>query len=268
VALLSLTVIAVCVGNIIWTANQAQQPRSQVPTSVDWARTSALFIAAFAAAMYLVQFLLDHSLGGLIGPEAAAERVRRVRASGPRLAKQTPNLRLGDQRYQGSGLSVSVYPGGIVIKPLFMRARAILGEEIRRISTQPVLMQRDDLVIEHDGSDAPSPLQFYSTGLSNKTGKLSSALGSLADGWAASRTADTPASAGLVPLTGEEGFLRGHPIVSQAVGFVACVAFAAIVVVGVIPQNALFGIVMTGVFVLVAIYCARNVVLGLRGRLH
>ncbi|MGD0248600.1 MAG: hypothetical protein ABSB75_06055, partial [Candidatus Limnocylindrales bacterium] len=111
-ALLSLTVIAVCVGNIIWTANQAQQPGSQGPTSVDWARTFALGVAALAAGVYLVQFLLNHSLAGRIGPEAAAERVRRVRASGPRLAKQRPNLRLGEQRYQGSGLSVSVYPGG------------------------------------------------------------------------------------------------------------------------------------------------------------
>jgi len=129
-------------------------------------------------------------------------------------------------------------------------------------------MARDGLVIEHDGVDAPSPLQFYSTGLSNKTGKLSSAIGSLADGWAASRAAGTPASAGLVPLTGEEGLLQGHPILGQALGFVFCVALAAVVVVGVIPQNALFGIVMTGVFILVAIICARNVVLGLRGQLH
>jgi hypothetical protein len=79
---------------------------------------------------YLVFTQLSSKAGGVLSPILTSERVRQVRGSGPLLASTPSAGLIGRVWLSRPLLRVQVYPAGIVVKPLFMRERAMLAAEI------------------------------------------------------------------------------------------------------------------------------------------
>jgi len=90
-------------------------------------------------------------ISGGLSPAEVSARVREVRESGPMLAMASgPGLRLPMIR-------LTVYPGGMVIKPTFGSEHSILVEEIDSVTTG-LNLGLQSVQIWHDGVDFPSPL--------------------------------------------------------------------------------------------------------------
>jgi hypothetical protein len=83
---------------------------------------------------YLVFTQLSSKAGGVLSPILSSERVRQVRGSGPLLASTGSAGLIGRVWLSRPLLRVQVYGGGIVVKPLFMRERAILAAEIGAVT--------------------------------------------------------------------------------------------------------------------------------------
>jgi hypothetical protein len=75
---------------------------------------------------------LSGRIGGL-GQIESAERARSVRESGPLLASVRSAGVIGRVWFSRPLLRVEAYPGGFVIKPVFMRERAVLASEVRTV---------------------------------------------------------------------------------------------------------------------------------------
>jgi hypothetical protein len=63
-----------------------------------------------------------------------ADRLVAVRASGPEIAGGRVAGQLGDLRLSGPLLDVAVHPGGIVLRPPFMRPVVLLADELDGVS--------------------------------------------------------------------------------------------------------------------------------------
>jgi hypothetical protein len=118
----------------------------------------ATHLLAMAAAAYLLfQFDFPGLMKGKITPDAMAERARAIEASGPLLASAKSGGRIGGLGFSGSLLKASVYPGGIVVKPVFMATRTILAPEISSVTPARMFVSQT-LEIRHAGVDSRSPL--------------------------------------------------------------------------------------------------------------
>jgi hypothetical protein len=80
----------------------------------------------------LVVIRLSGKIGGL-GPIESAERARSVRESGSLLASVRSAGVIGRVWFSRPLLRVEAYPGGFVIKPVFMRERVVLASEVRTV---------------------------------------------------------------------------------------------------------------------------------------
>jgi len=93
----------------------------------------------------------------LRGEEDRAAAVKRVQRSGEAVATAKVGGRLGWANFGGPLIRVSVHPGGIHLKPLWMPAFAVEKEHIRSVGERKHFLQRR-LEIRHDSRDVRSPL--------------------------------------------------------------------------------------------------------------
>jgi hypothetical protein len=89
-----------------------------------------------------------------------AQRVERVRASGPPTASMSCSAQLGKLRMRGPLLNVTVHPGGIILKPIFMAPRGMLVSEIEALEIHRQLWMRY-VSIRHTAPDVASKVVLY-----------------------------------------------------------------------------------------------------------
>jgi hypothetical protein len=97
---------------------------------------------------------------GITRGQAATESLQQVQLSGSPIATTRTGGRLGDLRVTRPLVLVSVYPAGIVIKPVLMSPFAIRADRIRAIGAVRVL-RTPGISIEHDDPDVPSRVWLY-----------------------------------------------------------------------------------------------------------
>jgi hypothetical protein len=111
-----------------------------------WA-THALAIAGIAYLLFRFEF---PARMGLTTKSEEAMRIAGIRASGDQLAKGRGSGWIGDVSFAGPLLVVEVYPGGIVVRPTFMAARAVPVTSIKGIE-----VSGDSVIVDHSGTGAP-----------------------------------------------------------------------------------------------------------------
>src|SRR5262245_22704690 len=82
------------------------------------------------AAAYLITQLVLPWFMGRQSNEEAAQREQLLRTSGAQLTATRTGGRIGGVYLSRGWLAVQVYPGGILLKPAFMRSNAILASEV------------------------------------------------------------------------------------------------------------------------------------------
>jgi hypothetical protein len=133
------------------------------PATSDWARVHGASVVlthplAMAGMAYLLfRFTFPGMMSGRLTQEASSDRARSIRASGALIAGDRSAAKLGDLNLSGPMLRISVYPGGVVIKPAFMRERTILRTEIRSVTAKHGLLG-SKVEIVHAGADVGSPV--------------------------------------------------------------------------------------------------------------
>jgi hypothetical protein len=166
----------------------------------------------------------------------ATDRTHRadlVRESGPLIASSRLGGLLGQFRFTGPLLRVSVYPAGLLVEPLFQRAYAILATEILDVTTRPVFPSRQ-VVIRHSAVDIASPLVLFGRrglrllpAIEQLTGPATGQIG---------RSTRAPVDPGAGAMTG-----------LALMGIVVSLVMAVIGLIIVIPTAGAFGIAWTGV---------------------
>jgi hypothetical protein len=111
------------------------------------AATHALAIAGIAYLLF--QFEFPARMGLRTNGEEAV-RIAAIRSSGDRLALGRGSGWIGGVSFAGPLLVVEVYPGGIVVRPIFMAARAI---PVTTMNGTKVL--GDSVIVDHSGAGAP-----------------------------------------------------------------------------------------------------------------
>jgi hypothetical protein len=234
-----------------------------------------VMVAAFA----LVFAGLSRRIGGL-GQIDSKMRVQSVRDSGPLLASVRTGGVIGRIWFSRPLLRVEAYPGGLVIKPVFTAARAVLASEVRGVESGGGLSReagnRGPVVgvgvaelsaaylpdgpfvrIDHDGVGVASPIVIVGSG----NWRLAQALPRAANG-AAGRTSlddgtrapgSTAVDAGATsgqPIGAITGVGRpGLPSPIELGGTVLGVAVCGVLlwfgITVAIPQSGLFGVFWT-----------------------
>jgi hypothetical protein len=103
---------------------------------------------------YLLFRFAFPAMMGSVDPVATSGDAASIRSSGPPLATGRTSGRIGGLTFGGPLVAVSVYRGGIVIKPVFMPERAIPLAAIQRITTQRSRLG-DRVVVEYIGPGSP-----------------------------------------------------------------------------------------------------------------
>jgi hypothetical protein len=220
----------------------------------EWSRlhTASLFVthplAMVALAYVIFRFVFPSLIGGQMDSGNADIRVRLVRDSGAAIASGRCAGQLGEVRFSGPLLSVAVFPGGLLIKPLFMRSSVILIDEIRQVVAISGFFG-PRLQIDHTGLGTASPLIFY---ISAKS-PLARAIVGLPHPAAA--LAPAPASPRApIGLSTPPGLMAGF----GALGLVVNVAIIAIGVFWAIPNLGFFGLIWTGLAIVIAVVNTRR----------
>lgn len=111
-------------------------------------------------AYLLFRYIFPIAMVGRVSRGATTDRAQQIRMSGPALTTSRTAGRIGLVTFSGPLLDVSVYPGGIVMKPVFMGRHAILASEIREVTAKRgVFGQRVE--VAHTGVDSPSPFVIF-----------------------------------------------------------------------------------------------------------
>jgi hypothetical protein len=119
-----------------------------------------LFVSVFVVGLLLLIFRV--MLPMQIYRSSAQERKRdleQLLATGSPLAHIRCGGALGRQPFSGPTISVSVYPGGIAIKPIFMPPAAIFNHEITRIRPWTLILT-EGMYIDHQGRSMVTPLSL------------------------------------------------------------------------------------------------------------
>lgn len=136
----------------------------QVPCE-DWERSRIHGISVLVThplAMISMGYLLFRfvfpALMGRRRAKEIADRAQLVQGSGAELASARCGGQIGMVRSSKGLLRVSVYPGGIVIRPVFMAPVTILKSEIRSIEVKKQFLSGTHIQINHRARDTLSPL--------------------------------------------------------------------------------------------------------------
>jgi hypothetical protein len=149
-------------------------------------------------------------------------------------------------RFSGPLLGISVFPAGLVIKPLFMRAWVILGPELIRIVPRAGLFNQR-LEVEHRAPGLASPLILYISA----NAALARAIVDLRD----QATASDPTSPAVPAVTAEQ------PAVLTVLGVWGLLVNVAMIAIGVfwmIPSIGLIGFAWTGLMIAIAVVNTRR----------
>jgi hypothetical protein len=187
----------------------------------------------------LFRFGFPMFMGGKSESAVTMARVAQIRASGPMIATARCAGRIGEISISGPLLGVSVMPGGVVIKPIFMPPRGIDASEISRITPKSGIFA-NRLEIEHSGTDFGSPLVLYVS--------AESAIGRAIRGLA------SPASEGVqrfdpTVVRPRSGFVTALGIY----GLVVNIVMIAVGVLWAIPALGTFGLAFTVIAIVVAV---------------
>jgi len=88
------------------------------------------------------------------------QRVARVQESGPPIASTSCSAQLGSLSISGPLLNVSVHPGGIILKPIFMPGRGILATEIAAVENKDRLWAHR-VSVRHTAPDVASMVILF-----------------------------------------------------------------------------------------------------------
>jgi hypothetical protein len=236
-----------------------------------WSRIHAVSVfithplAMAGGAYLLLRFVFPSMMAGRTSEPATDDRVQRIRGSGKLLASAGTAGKVGLVNFSGPLLEVSVYPGGVVIKPVFMKPHAILASEIRGVTAKRSILGRR-VEIAHTGVDSTSPFVIFGSGDSTLVGAIeyvaSLARSSVTDG--ITTDADTNAPPSSTELT---SFASGAPgpnwqaggVPPGIMGSLGIMGVAvSVVMVGIglfwaIPNLGPFGVVWTAFAVFIAV---------------
>lgn len=241
------------VSQAVWTVSRIHA----VVTLVSWP------LVMLAMAFLLFRFVFPFMMAGK-APGQASERVMAIRASGVSLWQGWPGGVAGGVNATRWMLGAAVYPGGIVVTPRFMPPYAIRADEIRSVRFGRRLVT-PTVEVEHAGTDITSPLVIYGgpdspqalallSLASRDAGAPPRAVGGPT--WGSAPTPSSPAP-GAHPATGAvPGPMRALSVFGLVVA--AVMAVAGIVVV--VPSFGVFGLVWTGMAVLILVINARRFV--------
>ncbi|HEX5823950.1 MAG TPA: hypothetical protein VFY18_05750 [Candidatus Limnocylindrales bacterium] len=223
-------------------------------------------IAIAGMAYVLLRFVFPSMMAGRATGALSTERVAAVSNSGSPLASARTGGKVGEVVFSGPMLRISVYPGGIVIKPAFMRERAILASEIRRVVKKSGILGRR-VEIEHAGVDSTSP--FVISGRATD-GELVQAIESIAAKSGATAPEGGEPNPGISPppVASQRGGLsmgvQGAPAgVMDALGAFGLAVNFLMIGIGVlwaIPQLGAFGFVWTLFAIFITVSNVRRVI--------
>lgn len=200
----------------------------------EWSRVHALSVfvthpLAMAGLAYLpFRDLFPNLMAGSAGRGLAVARAHLVRQSGLEVASTRCAGTVGGVRFAGPLLGVSVFPGGILIKPVLLDPCVILASEVRRVTVQRRFIDQR-LEIEHAGVGSISPVT------------LSVPAGSAVT-MAIRNLEASPASAAEVAVPPEQTGHQGQPHGAMTVLSVS----GLLVNVGLVVTGALWAIPMFG----------------------
>lgn len=223
-----------------------------------WSRVHALsvfithpFLLA-SMAYLLFRFGFPSMIAGRTSQVATNDRARRIRSSGPLLTSGRAAGQVGGVRFSGPLLEVSVFPGGLVIKPVFMNERAILASEIRDVTVKRgIFGQRVE--IAHAGVDSTSPFVLFGSGDS----ALAQAIRDVAS-VAQPDVADTGPGTTETDEDASERAPAGIMATLEVLGIGVSVLMIGIGIFWVIPRLGLFGVIWTGFAVAITGYNLRR----------
>lgn len=109
-------------------------------------------------AFLLFRYIFPRFMRGDDG--ANASRIQAARESGPELVSGRCGGRLGEIQFSAPLLRVSVFPAGVLIKPIWMAAKVILASELRGVAFKRQFLATA-LEVDHSGVDVASPVLLY-----------------------------------------------------------------------------------------------------------
>jgi hypothetical protein len=211
-------------------------------------------LAIAGMAFLLTRFIFPSMMVGRTTQAGTDDRAARIRSSGPLITSSRTAGQVGAIRFSGPLLNVSVYPGGLVIKPVFMNAHAIPASEIQSVEPRRGVFGRR-VEISHAGVDSASPFVLFGSGDS----ALVKAIEHVANNARAARE-DAPESQGR-PSTGE--VFASEPQAERApAGIMATLSIlgvgVSVVMIGIgilwaIPNLGTGGLVWTAFAVFIAV---------------
>lgn len=154
-ALLAASVGAVAIGaiNFAWALSEGRG---------GGIHTATLLITHPLAMLGLGYLIFRYAFPSFMGTRLVdtSTRLGDITSSGQKIAFVRCGGLIGGVNMTSPLLAVSVYPRGISMKPIFMPALAVLGDEIHTVrSTRRFLAAR--LEIDHTAHQYPSPLVLY-----------------------------------------------------------------------------------------------------------
>jgi hypothetical protein len=152
---LAAAVVVVGFVNFFWTVGAAGG-RVLIPL---WISHPLLLLGM---AYLLFQFVFPAAMG----PQNATgimEREQALLASGPQLAAANPGGRIGNLNMSRGLLAVRVFPGGILLKPIFMKPAVILKSEITSFRVKKTLLGGRYVELTYASSAINSPLILYAS---------------------------------------------------------------------------------------------------------
>jgi hypothetical protein len=136
---LGILAVLLCVlasANFVWLVWELMSPGAGERAQVLAQRMPIIQVLGGLASVYLVFVWVIPFTVGRTGPDTA-RRVEQLRGSGPALASAWCSARIGYASWRGPLVHVLVHPGGIVVKPLLMEARAIRKDEVVALEISP-----------------------------------------------------------------------------------------------------------------------------------
>jgi hypothetical protein len=120
-------------------------------------------LAMAGMAYLLFRFVFPSMMSGPTPHPGTDDRAGRIRDSGPLLTSARTAGRVGKGSFSGPLLEVSVYVGGIVIKPVFIKPYTILASEILGVTAKRGIFGRR-IEVAHTGADSTSPFVIFGSG--------------------------------------------------------------------------------------------------------
>lgn len=209
--------------------------------------------AMASAAFILFRYVFPYLMTGETA-RSASPRVAEIEGRGAPVWSGSPGGRIGGVNMSRSMLGVEVYPDALILRPRFMTPIVIDADAITFVTSAWRLTSM--IEIRHTSPEAQSPIFLYA----RRTSDLGRAIDALARAHA-TRAASTDSRASTAgPLQPAPGRPPGPMRALSALGLVVGGIMVAIGVFVMIPQQGTFGLIWTGIAVVVLIANVRRFV--------